>query len=101
MPGRFEYCSNYTQRWAHYEHSKGLLIKRGNVTKPRMRQRSKTGGLPFPIGHLRQVLTKPLYIDKARGTGNLYDGQYDAIVLGDLSERVHSKLATSAPAGWS
>ncbi|MEM9221603.1 MAG: recombinase family protein [Pseudomonadota bacterium] len=77
---------------------KEIADQSGIVTKRRMRKGVESGGLPFSIGHLRQLLTNSIYIGKVRYRGSLYEGQHGAVVPKNLFERVQEELASSAPA---
>ncbi|XWN33586.1 MAG: recombinase family protein [Devosia sp.] len=70
---------------------------RGIVTKRRQHIGVERGGLPFSVGHLRQLLTNPLYVGKVRHKGELYDGQHEAVVPQALFGSVQTALRQAAP----
>ena len=69
----------------------GLETKR-HITKGG----TSRGGLGFSCGHLRTILTNPIYVGKIRHGKESYDGQHEPILDDETFERVRSLLASRA-----
>ena len=50
-------------------------------------------GKPFSHGHLRHVLSNPLYIGKLRHKDRIYEGKHEAIIEPDLFDQVQALLS--------
>jgi DNA invertase Pin-like site-specific DNA recombinase len=55
------------------------------------------GGIPFGRGSLFHLLKNPIYRGKIVRKGQVYDGEHEAIVDGDLWEQVQMHLQERAP----
>ena len=77
--------------------TKEMADELGLRTKPRVRRGEARGDSSFSVGHLRQLLTNPVYIGKTRHRGAIFDGAHEAIVSEDLFAAVQAQLAAGAP----
>jgi hypothetical protein len=68
-----------------------LTTKRHTSRSGRVR-----GGLPFSCGHLRAILTNPLYIGMIRQGKDLHQGLHDPIVDRQTFDLVQSRIASRA-----
>ncbi len=69
----------------------GLTTKRHTSRSGKLR-----GGLPFSAGHLRAILTNPLYVGMIRQGKDLHDGLHDPIVDRQTFDLVQSRIASRA-----
>ncbi len=73
------------------------LERRGVVSKVRVsRARVKTGGRSFSRGALYELLSNPIYIGEVRHKQERHPGQHEAILEGELWERVQKHLREHA-----
>ena len=76
---------------------KAFAGKEGLRTKTRM---TKAGliveGTSFSRGRLYHLLANPIYLGKIRHKMEVYDGLHDAIVSGELWDKVQAKLKSNA-----
>ena len=69
----------------------------GLVTKVRLRTDGRTtGGAPFTMGHLYELLANPIYIGQIAHKGAAYPGKHAAIVDPDVWDAVQRHLKTNA-----
>jgi DNA invertase Pin-like site-specific DNA recombinase len=69
---------------------------RKQITEPGQGVSSRNG-LPSSSGHLRHMLSNPLYIGKLRHRDRIHDGEHAGIIEPDVFERVQIQLAAKAP----
>jgi site-specific DNA recombinase len=73
---------------------KDEIDRRGWVTPTRESRRGKpVGGCSFSRGHLRNILTNPLYRGQIVHKGTIYDGQHSPIIDEALWQAVQEKIA--------
>ncbi len=69
-------------------------------TKLRITQKGiERGGKPFTKNSLFRLLTNVIYAGKVNYKGNIYDGEHDAIIDGDLWQRVRDALRKNGRTG--
>jgi DNA invertase Pin-like site-specific DNA recombinase len=56
---------------------------------------------PASLGHLRHILSNPIYIGKLRHRDKLHDGEHEAIITEAMFETVQALLAEKVPEGRS
>jgi len=66
----------------------------GLKTKQRIAARSgrSSGRTDFSCGHLRTILSNPIYVSRIRHRGQTYDGQHEAIIDDDIFSEVQELL---------
>ena len=70
------------------------LAHRGWVTKRwTTRKATVVGGRPFNKANLHYLLTNVTYLGRVKYQDQIYDGEHEAIVAGELFERVQSQLS--------
>jgi len=60
---------------------------------------NERGGKPFTKNSLFRLLTNVIYAGKVNYKGNIYDGEHDAIIDGDLWQRVQDALRKNGRTG--
>jgi DNA invertase Pin-like site-specific DNA recombinase len=76
------------------------LDKKGIVSKVRVSQKGiKSGGCRFSRGALYELLANPIYIGEIRHRQERHQGQHEAILPGELWERVQQRLDENAARG--
>ncbi|MEM9912087.1 MAG: recombinase family protein [Pseudomonadota bacterium] len=55
-----------------------------------------SGGRPFDRGHIHHILSNPIYAGRIRHTGQVYDGQHNAIIAPEVWDRVQQMLQNGA-----
>ena len=58
-------------------------------------------GKPMSRGHLRHVLSNPLYIGKLRHRDRIHEGEHQGIIAPDVFDKVQDQLAVKVPDGRS